>query len=241
MNDARDGLRDVGDSSASSLAPSVFLVKVERGVMKNNNYVVRDPSTAQAVLVDPAWEIETLQETLERTQSHLSGILVTHTHSDHIDLARPLAEFYNCPIWMSREEAAFSGFQSRHLIAIDERPWRVGAMRIEPILTPGHTPGCVCFLIGDNLFTGDVLFAEGCGICFELDEAHAMYDSLQMLKTRVPADTHVFPGHTYIRPPGQKLGDIMRYNIYLQFTDRDSFAAYRLRKGQGGPKVLDFR
>lgn len=232
---------DAGGGADDPHAPQVFLVTVERGPMKNNNYLVVDPLTHQAVAIDPAWEFDKLQAELERTRSHLSGILVTHTHSDHIDLARPMAEFYNCPIWMSHEEIAFSGFEARQLVPIGPEPWSIGGMRIEPILTPGHTPGCVCFLIGDNLFTGDVLFAEGCGICFELDAAYAMYESLRHLKMRVPPHTHVFPGHTYVRPPGQKLSDLMRYNIYLQFADRESFAAYRLRKGQGGSKVLDFR
>ncbi len=239
---ARDqaGHHEDGGACGDPNAPQVFLVTVERGPMKNNNYLVVDPSTHQAVAIDPAWEFDKLQAELERTQSHLSGILVTHTHSDHIDLARPMAEFYNCPIWMSHEEIAFSGFEARQLVPIGSEPWSIGGMRIEPILTPGHTPGCVCFLIGDNLFTGDVLFAEGCGICFQLDAAYAMFESLQYLKKRVPPQTHVFPGHTYVRPPGQKLSELMRYNIYLQFADKETFAAYRLRKGQSGGKVLDF-
>lgn len=232
----------VNDSGVDDMyAPQVFLVKVERGPMKSNNYLVVDPLTHQAVVIDPAWELDKLQAELERTQSHLSGILITHTHSDHIDLARTMAEFYNCPIWMSHEEIAFSGFDARQLVPIGQASWSVGGMRIEPILTPGHTPGCVCFLISDNLFTGDVLFAEGCGICFQVDAAYAMFESLQYLKTRVSPQTHVFPGHTYVRPPGQKLSELMRYNIYLQFADKETFAAYRLRKGQGGGKILDFR
>jgi len=162
------------DSEDDDLAPGVFLIRVSRKIMKNNNYLVVDPATHQAVLVDPAWEIGKFHAALASTRSTLSGILLTHSHPDHIDLARPLADFHNCPIWMSRQEIAASGFEARQLVAIDETPWHVGQMSIEPILTPGHTPGCVCYLIGNNLFSGDVLFAEGCGICNGVDAAFAM-------------------------------------------------------------------
>ncbi|WP_395787549.1 MBL fold metallo-hydrolase [Aquimonas sp.] len=222
-------------------SPRVFLIEVERGRMKNNNYLIVDPSSRQAVLVDPAWQVDKLQATIAAADAQVSGILLTHAHYDHIDLARPLAEFYNCPIWMSAQEVAHSGFGAPSLQPIDERPWQVGGLWIEPILTPGHTPGCVCFRIGDNLFTGDVLFAEGCGICTSVDAAHQMFDSLEMLKRRLPPQVHVFPGHTYVRPPGQRFGDVQGFNMYLQFRDRDSFAAYRLRRGQSAQSLLNFR
>lgn len=219
-------------------APQVFLLKMSKSEMKNNNYLVVDPASHQAVVIDPAWEMDKIEEALANTQATLSGVLITHSHFDHIHLARQVAEFYNCPIWMSKREIAVSGFSATQLVGIDEAPWFVGSMKIQPILTPGHTPGCVCYLIGDNLFTGDVLFAEGCGICGDIAAAYQMFDSLELLKVRVPARTHIFPGHTYVRPPGQKFSEVQRFNMYLQFADKESFAAYRLRKGQ--TKLLDF-
>jgi hydroxyacylglutathione hydrolase len=223
------------------LAPRVFLIKVSRERFKNNNYLIVDPGSHQAVLVDPAWQIDEIQSALASTQSTLSGILITHSHPDHVDLAKPLAELYNCPIWMSKREIEASGFAARQLVAIDETPWYVGRMLIQPILTPGHTPGCVCYLIGDNLFAGDVLFAEGCGICNGIPAAYEMFASLQRLKSRLQPHTHIFPGHTYVRSPGQRFSDVLSHNIYLQFPDRESFAAFRLRKGQSERALLDFR
>ena len=210
-------------------------------MMKNNNYLVVDPASHQAVIVDPAWQIERIVSALESTRSTLGGILITHAHFDHIDLAKPLAEFYNCPIWMSKQEINVSGFNARHLIAIDETPWFVGNMQIQPILTPGHTPGCICYQIGDNVFTGDVLFVEGCGICDCAEAAYEMFDSLELLKSRLKPHTHVFPGHTYARSPGQRFSDVLGQNMYLHFADKYSFAAYRLRSGQSVRKLLNFR
>jgi hydroxyacylglutathione hydrolase len=126
------------------------------------------------------------------------------------------------------------------LVGIDTSPWAVGQMLIEPIFTPGHTPGSTCYLIGENLFTGDVLFAEGCGMCPDTEAAHAMFASLEHLKTRLKPQTRIFPGHSYGKPPGQILSQLLRDNIYLQFSDKDSFAAFRLRSGQNEAKMFSF-
>jgi hydroxyacylglutathione hydrolase len=222
-------------------APDVTLIKVARGAMKNNNYLIVDPDTSHAVLVDPAWEAAKLRAQLVASEASLRGILITHAHFDHIDLAKPLADAYQCPIWMSRQEIDASGFRARQLEAVGEQPWQLGALTITPLLTPGHTPGCTCYLIGDNLFSGDVLFAEGCGICAGVDAAHAMYNSLQGLKQLLQPHSRIFPGHTYVRPPGQRFADVLATNPYLHFRDRHTFAAFRLRQGQSQRSLMNFR
>lgn len=224
----------------SEVMPEVIVLEMQYQFLKNYNYLVVDPASRQAVIVDPAWQMEKIDQALRDTRATLSGILITHSHPDHIHLANPIAEKRNCPIWMSREEIAASGFKSRQLACIDTTPWAIGQMLIEPILTPGHTPGCLCYLIGDNLFTGDVLFAEGCGICPDTQAAHAMFASLQYLKTRLKPRTRIFPGHCYGKPPGQSLSQLLRDNIYLHFPDRDSFAAFRLRSGQDEALMFGF-
>lgn len=223
------------------VAPHVVVLDVRRDAMKNYNYLVVDPGTLEAVVVDPAWEIETIDRALADTRSRLSGILVTHSHPDHVDLAEVLAEKYDCPIWMSRIEIAATGFGAGRLVGIDTRPWTVGRMPIEPILTPGHTPGSMCYLIGDNLFTGDVLFAEGCGICPDTDSAYAMFASLHHLKNRLASHTRIFPGHSYGEPPGRPMSQLLRENVYLQFSDQETFAAFRLRRGQDKARLFGFR
>jgi hydroxyacylglutathione hydrolase len=220
--------------------PQVSLITVARGVMKNNNYLVVDPPTGQGVLVDPAWEAGKLHAAVAHAGASVNGILITHAHFDHIDLARPLADYYGCPIWMSRQEIDASGFRARQLHEAGERAWTVGRMTIAPILTPGHTPGCTCYRIGANLFAGDVLFNEGCGMCNGSEAAHAMFDSLALLKRSLDPRTRIFPGHTYARPPGQTFADVMASNAYLHFQDKHTFAAFRLRKGQIRGSLMNF-
>jgi hydroxyacylglutathione hydrolase len=224
----------------TTLLPQVTVLKMRNQGMINYNYLVVDPNTRQAVIVDPAWEMDKVVRALDDANASLSGVLITHSHHDHIDLAREVADKFACPIWMSAEEIAFSGFNAKQLVAIDTNAWFVGKMQINPIVTPGHTPGCVCYQIGDNLFTGDVLFAEGCGICFDVPGAHAMFDSLEYLKARLKPQTRIYPGHSYGKTPGRVFSRVMRENMYLQFSDKASFAAFRLRSGQSRSKLLKF-
>jgi len=227
-------------ADAARNAPQVTALRVQNGHMKNYNYLVVDPSSLKAVIVDPAWEIEKIDWAVADTQAILSGVLLTHSHPDHVHLAKPLAEKYDCPIWMSKVEIAASRFDNVRLVGIDTSPWAVGQMLIEPIFTPGHTPGSTCYLIGENLFTGDVLFAEGCGMCPGTEAAYAMFASLERLKHWVRPQTRVFPGHSYGRPPGQPMSQLQKENIYLQFSDKEAFAAFRLRKGQNVTRMFSF-
>ena len=226
---------------SDSAAPEVTVLRVSYQFMINYNYVVVDPVSRQAVVVDPAWQTDVIEQAIADAQATLSGVLITHSHPDHIHLAKPLAANYDCPIWMSREEIAASGFEARQLIGIDATPWQVGQMWIQPIHTPGHTQGCMCYLIGDNLFTGDVLFAEGCGLCPDVEAAHAMFSSLEQLKRRLKPQTRIFPGHSYGREPGQFFSRVLQENIYLHFQDAASFAAFRLRKVRHPQNLFDFK
>ena len=221
--------------------PKVVVLKMVNQTMINYNYLIVDPTTKYAVIVDPAWEMDKVDQALKENGATLKGVLITHTHPDHIHLAKAVADKYRTPIWMSNQEIASSGFDAYQLIGIDPVPFKVGNMTINPILTPGHTPGCICFEIGDNLFTGDVLFAEGCGICFSLEGAIDMYDSLERLKVLLKPHTRIYPGHCYVKEPGQFFKDVLKRNMYLQFPDQDSFVAYRLRQGQTQKKVLQFK
>lgn len=228
------------DTGYNEVVPQVVILRMSYKFIVNYSYLVVDYSSNQSVVVDPAWDMEKIETALACTQTRLSGILLTHSHPDHVHLAEPLAAKYHCPIWMSNEEIAFSGFNVQHLIGIDTMPWFVGKIKIQPILTPGHTPGSACYLIGKNLFAGDTLFAEGCGICPDIEAAYNMFTSLEHLKRRLEPETRVFPGHVYGKPPGQEFSEVLKNNIYLQFRNENDFAAYRLRKGQNKLSFFDF-
>lgn len=227
-------------AACSEPVPAVTVLDVRRHAMKNYSYLVVDPLSRRAVIVDPAWQIEKVEAALVSAEATLDGILVTHSHHDHVHLSRPLSEKHGCPIWMSDVEIDTSGFRAPRLRGIGAGAWQVGRMRIEAILTPGHTPGSACYAIGANLFTGDVLFAEGCGICPDTAAAYEMFASLARLRACVAPRTRIFPGHSYGQQPGRPMAQLLRENIYLQFSDKESFASFRMRGGQDLAKLFVF-
>lgn len=214
-------------------------MKVTNGLMENYNYLIVDPKSNQSVIIDPAWEIDKIDKAIADSGSKLSAVLLTHTHPDHADLASEVAYQYDVPIWVSQEEIDWSGFHDDRIVLLDETPFIIGQMFIQPIFTPGHTPGGYCFLIADNLFTGDTLFAEGCGICDDDESARVLFESLQQLKVQLSPDTKIFPGHCYGKAPGQLFSHLCRYNIYLQFSNPNHFASYLMR-GKQNMKMFEF-
>ncbi|MCH2193542.1 MBL fold metallo-hydrolase [Kordia sp.] len=228
------------DVQQEGLEPQVVILRVSNMFVINYNYLVIDHIHSESILVDPAWDLGKIQLALDVSNTTLKGILLTHSHFDHIQLAKPLAEKYNCPIWMSREEVAISGYEAAQLQPIDEESFRVGSLKIVPLLTPGHTQGSMCYLIGNNLFTGDTLFIEGCGLCPNQEAAYNMFESLEKIKQYVKKTTRIYPGHKYARSPGEPFADVLQNNIYLQFSKKEDFASYRLRKGQKYSKFFEF-
>ncbi|SLM64218.1 MULTISPECIES: solanimycin biosynthesis MBL-fold hydrolase SolJ [Dickeya] len=224
----------------SSADIAVTTIKVRRGRFINNNYMVLNRSTGQALLVDPAWDVDRLESALGHARAQLAGILITHAHPDHIDLAGYLADKHGCPVWLSRTEAACSGFTTPAARLFDEQAWHVAGMRVRPIITPGHTPGSVCYWVGEHLFTGDTLFIEGCGLCASHDDAAHLFSSLERLKVILPGKVRIYPGHSYRYQPGLTFEEVFRYNIYLSFDNQELFTNFRMRKGQNESAWMAF-
>jgi glyoxylase-like metal-dependent hydrolase (beta-lactamase superfamily II) len=92
----------------------------------------------------------------------------------------------------------------------------VGAIKIELLHTPGHTPGSQCFLVDGMLVSGDTLFLEGCGRTdLPGSNTEAMYDSLQRLAA-LPDNTTLFPGHRYSPPASATMGDVKELNFVFK-------------------------
>ena len=179
--------------------------------MVNFAYLIGDRQTGDVVIVDPAYAVKDLIEVAEADGMRVTGALATHHHPDHVGGSmmgfslEGVAELLGRgggPVHVHRDEAEYvqkvTGAASTDLAIHDSGDVvEVGAIRIELLHTPGHTPGSQCFLVDGRLVSGDTLFLEGCGRTdFPGSDPGQMYDSLQRL-AGLPGDTVVYPGHRY--------------------------------------------
>nr|WP_092069014.1 MBL fold metallo-hydrolase [Dendrosporobacter quercicolus]NSL47312.1 MBL fold metallo-hydrolase [Dendrosporobacter quercicolus DSM 1736]SDL84789.1 Glyoxylase, beta-lactamase superfamily II [Dendrosporobacter quercicolus] len=216
----------------------VYQLYLQSLSFKNYCYIIVDTATNLTAIIDPAWELDTIELALNKLNAKLVMILLTHSHPDHVDLVHPLLEKYQTQVVMSAKEINFYGFSCKNLTPIENNDFlKLGNTMIKCLLTPGHTAGSVCFLVSDSyLFTGDTIFIEGCGICnTDGGNAEEMYHSIQMIKKTVPPDILVYPAHSYGKKPGYPLSYLFKENIYFQINKLEHFIAFRMRKNQPNP------
>jgi glyoxylase-like metal-dependent hydrolase (beta-lactamase superfamily II) len=226
-------------------------------------YVVHDPSSKDAVVIDPVLDFDpvgasTSTASVEKVAAYLKEaglraryVLETHAHADHLSASQWLKRRFGAQVAIGariREvQATFKqvfdlgegfkadGSQFDRLLEEGEA-LAAGSLRVEVIPTPGHTPACVTYRIGDAVFTGDALFIEdyGTGRCdFPKGDASQLYTSVHDRLYKLPDETRVFVGHDY-QPGGRPLrfettiGASKKQNVQLRTeTTRDEYVAFR--------------
>jgi glyoxylase-like metal-dependent hydrolase (beta-lactamase superfamily II) len=205
--------------------------------MRNFAYLIGDRQTGDCVVVDPAYAAGDLVDTLEADGMHLSGVLVTHHHPDHVGgsmmgfelkgLAE-LLERVSVPVHVNSEEALFvsriTGIPMSDLTAHEHGDKvSIGDIEIELLHTPGHTPGSQCFLLDGRLIAGDTLFLEGCGRTdFPGGDSDEIFRSLQKL-AQLSGDPTVFPGHWYSAEPSASLSEVKRSNYVYRVSNLEQW------------------
>jgi glyoxylase-like metal-dependent hydrolase (beta-lactamase superfamily II) len=167
--------------------------KVVVGPFDNNVFVLRCKETGDAVLLDAANEHELLLDLC--TQLGVRQVIETHGHWDHIQ-AVPAVRDAGYRVAVTAEDAAM--LPSYDDILEDESVIDVGRLRLHTILTPGHTPGSMCFKLegAPVLFSGDTLFPGGPGNT-EGDPTRfaTIIEQVDRKLFTLPPDTLVLPGH----------------------------------------------
>lgn len=237
------------------------------------SYVVYDPQTRDAVAIDPVLDyeptgsftftdsVDQLSDFVKKENLRLHWSLETHAHADHLSASPILKRRFDARVGigaaitkvqetfktvLALEHLSTDGSQFDQLFH-DGETFRAGSLEVKVIATPGHTPACVTYQIGDALFTGDLIFMDdyGTGRCdFPNGSAEAMYDSVQKLYG-FPDGTRVFPGHDYL--PGRDvrwettIGAEKDHNPQLDAkTSRESFVKARNARDAtlASPKLL---
>ena len=179
-------------TDASSVA--VLEVTIVPCLMDNYAYLVRPKGQRQALVVDPS-ESEPVIAAVERENLELVGILNTHHHHDHVGGNEGLrAKFGGLQIVGFEGDASRIPGLTRGVR--DNEELEIANMKVVCLHVPGHTTGAMAYLCGGKVFTGDTLFAAGCGRLFE-GTAEMMNRSLNERLAKLPATTQVYCGHEY--------------------------------------------
>ncbi|MHB8244002.1 MAG: MBL fold metallo-hydrolase [Acidimicrobiales bacterium] len=171
----------------------VEIHKTVVGPYDNNVFVVRCRETGEALLVDAANEHEQLLELCRKLE--VRQIVETHGHFDHIQ-AIPQLRDAGYEVAVTAADAAM--LPSYDLLLEDDTVLEVGRLRLRTILTPGHTPGSICFRIEGSpvLLSGDTLFPGGPGNTkTDLGDFPAIIASIDERLFSLPIETVVMPGH----------------------------------------------
>ena len=209
--------------SPVSLAVDRFVL----GPAQENCYVVRrERGAAEAAVVDPGAGATELRLELARLGTKSAGILVTHTHWDHIGAVADLAEGTGAPVYAPASERVvlespdeFYAGQGIHIRPHEPEVLLEGGETIdvagisfEVVSAAGHSPGHIAFYADGCLFSGDVLFAGGVGRTdLPFADWDTLVESIRTLCERFPPDTVVYPGHG----PETTLGAELARNPFL--------------------------
>jgi glyoxylase-like metal-dependent hydrolase (beta-lactamase superfamily II) len=234
-------------------------------------YVVWDPVTRDAVVIDPVLDydpatqitsdasLKKLSHFIKSEALNVHWVLETHVHADHLTSARELKTAGLAASFGVSEKMkevfltfakVFSWPKSVELKRLkidrffkDGEEFTAGSLRLQAISTPGHTPACTTYRIGDKLFTGDALFMpdSGVGRCdFPGGSAATLYDSIWKKLYFFPEEFEIYVGHDY-QPGGRPLryrstvGEQKRGNIHLrESTSKTDFIQFR----EGRDKTL---
>ncbi len=227
------------------------------------SYVVTDPATKRCAIVDPVLDYDPASGRTSRASADrliayvreqgltVDWLLETHVHADHLSAApylqqalggriaigdrittvqRTFAELFN-----AEPEFRTDGSQFDHLFRDGER-FKVGSIEARAIHTPGHTPACMTYVIGDAAFVGDTLFMPDYGTArcdFPGGDARTLYRSIQKLFT-LPDQTRLFMCHDY-KAPGREefryqttVAEQRAHNVHVRDgIGEDEFVAMR--------------
>ena len=197
------------------------------GMFEENCYILADPDTRHAVLIDPGEAAELFLRRLEAETLTLTAIWLTHAHIDHISGVETIVERTSVPIHLHPADRSLYGHVSEQAQWLGVRPvtppepdhelaagdvLELGSLRFTVRHVPGHSPGGVAFVGHGVAFVGDALFAGSIGRTdLPGGNTQQLLDSIRQELFTLPEDTVVYPGHG----PETTVGHEKRTNPFL--------------------------
>ena len=204
--------------------PEIYFKQLELGPMQNFVYLIGDPASREAAVVDPGWDAARILAAAAQDGYRLTKAFVTHHHFDHVMALDGLLKTADVPVYLHRDDVPSMRVARSSLKPLaDGETVSVGAIPVTAIHTPGHTPGSQCLLVGNRLLTGDTLFIRACGRWDLPGGSPAqLYESLTKLKS-LDEGTIVCPGHNYGDRPLSTIRDEKQTNPFLQIPSAEEF------------------
>ena len=190
------------------------------GQIAENCFMFRRDGSERALIVDPGDEPERILHAADEVGVTVEGILLTHTHFDHIGAVAPIAKATGAPVWCPEVETPvladinafvpwpgfgpYESYEADHTLRGGEQ-LELAGFEIDVIFTPGHSPGHVTYSVRDEaaIFSGDVLFQGSVGRTdLPGGDWGTLVDSIRNLVESHPPETKVYPGHMGITTLG---------------------------------------
>ncbi|MBC7802390.1 MAG: MBL fold metallo-hydrolase [Candidatus Parcubacteria bacterium] len=202
-------------------------------------YLLADSATREAVMIDPVFEHAHRDAALiEELGLKLNYTIETHVHADHVTGAWLLKRRLGSAIALSQDGGAQGG--DRYLHHGDRLQF--GRHELEARATPGHTGGCMSYVLDDEsmAFTGDALLIRGCGRTdFQEGDAHRLFSSVRERLFTLPDHCLIYPGHDYRGLTSSSVGEEKRYNPRLaESVGEGDFVGYMTHLGLPHPKLM---
>ena len=203
-------------------------------------YLLADASTRDAVMIDPVFEQARRDIALiEELGLRLKCTLETHVHADHVTGAWLLKDKLDSRIALS----AVSGAEGADQYLKDGERVAFGRRQLEARATPGHTSGCMTYVLDDQsmAFTGDALLIRGCGRTdFQQGDPQTLFRSVRGRIFSLPDHCTLFPGHDYRGLTATSVGEEKLYNPRLaEAILEQDFVGYMKHLGLPHPKQMD--
>ena len=169
------------------------LIKQKVGPWPMNSYVVICEETKTSAMIDPGADAATLLGLVEGT--NVEKILLTHGHGDHVGALEAVVQATGAPVYLHPADAEHFGLNYDHPLS-DGDEVKIGNYTLRVSHTPGHTPGQVCFDLGDgNVVVGDTLFVGGPGKTWSAEDFATTMQNLQAVVFQWADETQFHPGH----------------------------------------------
>jgi hydroxyacylglutathione hydrolase len=193
--------------------------QLEVGNMQNFTYILEDEDNGEAVILDPSWNLDEIQQIITRNDLKVKYIVNTHHHFDHTLGNEAMKKFTNAQI-IQHESSSLD-----HDVTVsDGQIIKFGNSELKVIHTPGHSKDSIC-LIGDGkIFTGDTLFVGNCGrVDLPGGSAKELYHSLIDILSNLDDELIIYSGHNYGSSHQSTIGQEKKTNFVMQKRTEEEF------------------